>query len=442
MPKNSSLFKPGSKRGNNSERIAAIQRDRQDGKTQAEIARKYGISQQAISKLLKRLAASEAPSHSSSHDPRKPRPDYPLTPHEGSGQWCKRINGDLYYFGKLNDPDTALRRFCDERDDLYAGRQPRSRREDATIRDVCNAFLADRKERLASGDITQRTFDDYHGSCQALIDHFGAGQFVVDLVPLDFAEFRAELAARLGAVALGNEIGRIRCVFNHAFDIAEIERPVRWAKSFQKPSRAQLRKHRNGRPKKFLTADSIQDILEVCSTQMRAMVLLGVNAGLGNADCALLTWDRIKGEWIDYPRHKTGVQRSCWLWPETVVALEAARKERPSPKNSNDEHLVFITKYGSPWTGKDRSCPISQQFRKAAIAAGCYVPGVGFYSLRHVCETIGGESKDQVAVNHIMGHVDESQGEVCRENIGDDRIKSVSMVIRQWLFGDDRAARR
>ena len=34
--------------------------------------------------------------------------------------------------------------------------------------------------------------------------------------------------------------------------------------------------------------------------------------------------------------------------------------------------------------------------------------GLGYYTLRHKFETVAGESKDQVAVNAIMGHVDNS----------------------------------
>jgi integrase len=58
----------------------------------------------------------------------------------------------------------------------------------------------------------------------------------------------------------------------------------------------------------------------------------------------------------------------------------------------------------------------------------------GFYALRHGFETIGGESRDQVAVNAIMGHVDNSMSGVYRERISNERLRSVTDVIRCWLW--------
>ena len=58
----------------------------------------------------------------------------------------------------------------------------------------------------------------------------------------------------------------------------------------------------------------------------------------------------------------------------------------------------------------------------------------GFYALRHTFETIAGESKDQVAVNAIMGHVDNSMAAVYRERISDERLQAVVDVVREWLW--------
>jgi integrase len=61
---------------------------------------------------------------------------------------------------------------------------------------------------------------------------------------------------------------------------------------------------------------------------------------------------------------------------------------------------------------------------------------LGFYTLRHNFETIAGGSKDQVAVDALMGHVDSSMAAVYREGIEDDRLRAVTDHVHLWLFGD------
>ena len=45
----------------------------------------------------------------------KPRADFPLMPHRASGQWCKKINGHIRYFGLLDNPDAAEKWYPVER---------------------------------------------------------------------------------------------------------------------------------------------------------------------------------------------------------------------------------------------------------------------------------------------------------------------------------------
>ena len=55
--------------------------------------------------------------------------------------------------------------------------------------------------------------------------------------------------------------------------------------------------------------------------------------------------------------------------------------------------------------------------------------------MRHVFATIGGGSRDQVAVNAMMGHVDESIADTYRECIDDDRLRAVTDHVHRSLFG-------
>jgi integrase len=155
---------------------------------------------------------------------------------------------------------------------------------------------------------------------------------------------------------------------------------------------------------------------------------------------------------VTHARLKTGIDRRCPLWPETVEALRKALEVRPKPKGKENAGLVFVTRLGLAWGRTDLSWekahdgsqtlkkvkadnPISREIAKLLRKLGIQRRGVNFYALRHVFETIGGEARDQVAVDHIMGHADTSMAGAYRERISDDRLRAVTDHVRAWLFG-------
>src|SRR5207249_3162659 len=105
-----------------------------------------------------------------------------------------------------------------QRDDLHAGRTPRVEADGLTVRDLCNRFLTTKRHLLDTHEITPRTWQDYYGTCVALVAAFGKTRLVADLAADDFERLRARLADRYGAVRLGNEIQRVRSVFKFADD--------------------------------------------------------------------------------------------------------------------------------------------------------------------------------------------------------------------------------
>jgi integrase len=167
------------------------------------------------------------------------------------------------------------------------------------------------------------------------------------------------------------------------------------------------------------------------------MILLGVNCGFGNDDCGTLPLSALDLErgWLNYPRPKTGIGRRCSLWPQTVAALRDVLAKEAKPKNSAHAGLVFITKYGEPWAKEDWDNLIRNEMRK--LLDSLAIKGQRtFYALRHTFETIGGEAKDQPAVDAIMGHIREDMASVYRERISDERLRAVTDRVHAWLFAE------
>jgi len=99
------------------------------------------------------------------------------------------------------------------------------------------------------------------------------------------------------------------------------------------------------------------------------------------------------------------------------------------------EGLVFLTRLGQPWAEEKANNPVTQEFRKLLDTLNLYRKGLGFYAIRHTFATIAGDCRDQVAVNAIMGHVDQSISAHYRERISDQRLLDASSTVRTWLFG-------
>lgn len=391
--------------------------------------------------------------HRTTEKPAKPYAEFPLFPH-ATGRWAKKIRGRLVYFGPWRDPDGALDRYLAQKDDLYAGRTPRVAIDGLTLADMCNDYLTAQARKLENGEVGPRTFHENRTTCERLVTAFGRDRLVDDLASDDFGQFRSELAKTRRAVALANEIQRVRSVFKYGYEAGLIDKPVRFGPEFKKPARRTVRRERHERGPRMFDRDEILALLDDASVQMRAMILLGINAGVGNTDIAEMPMSAVdldRGV-LDYPRPKTGVGRRATLWPETIEAIRAAIAKRPKPKDRADAGLMFVTKYGKRWvrfverdadqgeTSKHyRNDAIGLMFGRLTSGRKIRRDGCGFYALRHTLETIGGEAGDQAAVDRIMGHErDDMASRHYREWRADaredERLRRVTDHVRSWLY--------
>jgi len=370
---------------------------------------------------------------------RKPPSDFPLFVHQsGGGRWCKKVRQRHVYFGKVSDdPDghRALALWLEQRDDLLAGHTPRATGDGLTVRDLVNRFLTAKKAAVDCGELDPRSFADYHRTCGVVVRVFGANRLASDLRPEDFERLRGTIAENCGPARLAVEVVRTRTIFRYAYESQLLEQPMRFGPTFKAPSQSVMRRARADKPRKMFTPAELLRILDATSPALKAMTLLGVNAGFGNADCARLPIEALDldGEgWVAFARPKTGIARRCPLWIETVAALREWLAVRPEPKGKAADVLVFLSSRAGPWSG----VTVGDTFRAVLNRLGLHKPGLGYYSLRHVFRTIADEALDQPAADLIMGHVSHGMAAHYRERVGDDRLRRVAEHVRRWLYGD------
>ncbi len=409
--------------------------------------------------------------------PPKPK-TFPLTPHP-SGKWMKKIRGKLYYFGNwgrivdgqmVRQPNDgrpeALADFNKKKDALYEGRVPREASGDElTIKALCNEFLTAKTLLVEAGELSPRSFYECKQATDLIIA-WGKTRLVDDITPADFRQLRATMRKGRrkpwGPARLGKFVGLVRSVFKHAVDNKLIDRPIAFGTDFQKPKRAQFRKQKTLNGKKLFTADEIRQLLNGTTVkdkhgkeqavpgakkQLRAAVLLGLNAGLGNSDIAGLQYEHLdlKRGWIDYPRPKTWMPRRAPLWPETVEALNTViNGRRLKAKRPEDANCVFLNRGGRRMvqsTETSHSDYVTAAFGKLLRSMKINGrKGLNFYSLRHTFATIGLQTGDRDAVKTIMGHASNDMLSLYDETgPSDERLQAVVNHVHGWLFAEGGA---
>jgi integrase len=394
-----------------------------------------------------------------------------LRVHTGSGQWAKKIKGKLIYFGSVKqDPEgvVALQRYAHELPYWKRGEVPPTRGAvvnpavaSITLRELCNQFLSVQEDRQTVGELSPRSFRDYYRACERLIDHFGRGQVVTDLRPQQFTDYRLKVIAKTkdgedaSPASIKGAVILVRAIFKFAAKL--VGQPIDLGDYFKPPKKTHFRRHRAAVGSRDFTADEVRRILGAADVQLKAMTLLALNCGYGNSDCAELTKSAIKGDWVEFARVKTGIERRCPLWPETVEAVKAAIASRPNVDDSAHSDRIFITRCGVPWvrtqpkkrktkTTADETAgvpmaivdSISCEFRKLLDRLG--INGSrNFYALRHTLQTQADESRDFIAVRKIMGHASNDIADAYRERVSDERLKAVVQVVHDWLFAPAKA---
>ena len=186
-----------------------------------------------------------------------------------------------------------------------------------------------------------------------------------------------------------------------------------------------MRQHRATGGEILFTAEEVRALIDAASPQLRAMILLGVNAGFGNNDVATIPTAALDltGNWVTFARPKNGIPR------------RAPSGRRP-PRRLREvvvkgERLAFSMKC------KRRGNAVTRAFGR--LLRRLKINGrrrLGFYSLRHTFRTVADNTKDFPAIRLVMGH--SSDGEIDGtyvERIDNARLRAVTDHVRAWLFG-------
>ncbi|MBL9164446.1 MAG: tyrosine-type recombinase/integrase [Planctomycetaceae bacterium] len=416
-----------------------------------------------------------APVRQASDRPEKPWPEFPLFP-SPLGYWSKKIRGKAYNFGRWGrikngvmtlepyvEGYTAAKLNYEQRlPDILAGKvstqlvTPKEPDDDGlTLKVLCDKFLNYKLAEVNSKELSQRTFQELHQTAQKVCDVIGKHRQVDSLGPDDFAKLHAAFKQRVDPTKqkpmsvhrIGNAIVRTKAIFNHGIGTYIVNGPVKYGTAFKKPSVVKLREAKNNSDKKLFTAEEIRSLIEAADVSLRAMIYLGINAGLGNTDVTCLQFSNLKSGWLDYPRQKTQIGRRCPLWPETIAALDAAIAQRPKPADPQaDADTVLLTSKGERFIRvhtATRTDLVTTNFGRLLTRLDIVKgrKGIGFYSLRHTFATIGLETGDRDAVKSLMGH---AYGDILatydETGPSDARLRAVVDHVRSAILGAEGGA--
>jgi integrase len=287
---------------------------------------------------------------------------------------------------------------------------------------LVDAFLAEKQAHLETGDIAPLTFKEYETTCNAIRSHFGRHRPLDSLAVAEFSALRVALSKRkirkgkhastkpLGVASLKRRLTIARMIF--------AGQPLEWRKALKAPPRKLLRERTRECGKRLYTAEEIRKLVKAADPHLAAMILLGINCGFGPQDCCTLPADDVSCHWHNYARPKTGVDRRCWLWPETAAAIQ---------KVTGQQHVFN----GRIWTRHI----VAREFVKLCEETG--VRNIGFYSLRRSFETIATTaSVSQAVIDHIMGHARNDMASVYRQQIFDQQLQVCAEHVREWYLGN------
>jgi site-specific recombinase XerD len=346
----------------------------------------------------------------------KPHPGFPLTPRK-DGRFTKRIRGQEHVFGRRGDWRTALDEYLAKARALHAGRMPAEPvavASSVTVRQLVNRYLDERRKDMEAGQLHARTWADYRTHLLSFARFVGPAAPAGELGTSHVDGYATHLrnTMKTGPRRFNSARAHLFAFLRHCFAAPWIPR-FELGVGFKRAPKGQMREARKSR---LILPRHLKLLISIADPQMRAMILLGINGGFGNTDCANLPRAAVDlhAKVIRFARVKTKITRTVPLFDETADALAIVLAQRPA------DALVFRTRHGNMWVrttfnANGKPVPkdsISQAFSDL-LESVCDLEsrdslrniykGAGFYSLRHTFITYANEVRDSDARRHITG---------------------------------------
>lgn len=392
--------------------------------------------------------------------PAKPYPEFPMFPHP-NGQWCKKINKLPYYFGAWKEDwkgQRAINEYRTRIDDIRNGLDKpnlaEAVRNPLTLGSLQNEFLKDFHAKVTAGEASPRTLADYQTEVAAFVQEMGSATKAASLGPANFAAYHQTLIVtrKLGRHARKRTIAYIKHLFRWgAGHTPAYPLPI-FGNGFVAPDTSpeamSVAKQRAGEvdhSERIVTGREIDAMLSHSSRNMKAVILLGINCGLGPADIGRLRWSDIDFDrgCFRKPRGKTGIKRKGYLWKRTRRALQDLK----TPESPEKPELIFRTKFGSPFyqevigaDGKVTCHKVISNYigdlRRRLKKIGFALDGVTHYKLRHTFATLAKRGRDQEALNYMMGHADHTMGQTYTKGyeVEFSRVKRLARIVYRSLW--------
>ncbi|HBJ34079.1 MAG TPA: hypothetical protein DDZ51_04810, partial [Planctomycetaceae bacterium] len=220
-----------------------------------------------------------------------PRPKgCPLFLHR-NGQWCRKVKGKAFYFGP--DLDAALLRWAHSKDHILAGEPPPRKDGKPTLAELANLYLADSRQRVKAGD------------CRA--DHTAQVKVVLDIIvgavggtakpdtmtPAAWSKVRSACATTKAGkpsaqVTLKMRLSKCRAFLNWCTKQKHVN-SVDAGDALAPPAKRLIKREENARGDRLWEAADLRKVIAAASIELRAVLLLGINGGMGSLDIAMLT---------------------------------------------------------------------------------------------------------------------------------------------------------